>query len=693
MRLLNTQTFVVKEFNDESDLPPYAILSHVWGKPEDEVTFADMQDLKQARKRAGWIKVEQFCAFARQNDLDWAWDDTCCIDKSSSAELSQAINSMYAWYSEARVCYAYLLDVEDPGRANPTAEDSSFRGSRWFKRGWTLQELIAPKVVLLYSKNWRPLGSKASLAAAIEEITNIDSAVLMHERLLDDVSIARRMSWASARQTTKLEDRAYSLMGIFGVNMPAIYGEGDRAFIRLQQEIIHQSPDQSIFAWGNPYEYQVFLDNATVLTDQPGWATDYRCLLASSPDRFADSANIEPFPVEQLTKYTHSGISSDVPEYTPTNYGIQIHLPLYLIPNSSIGLALLACKDAASGHVVSLLVGRMRNSSNRFYVGMYTQATWPMKQFGWHPIMRMFLLHPQSSAAGVRILQNVTLTRMYLQSHNANPQRSREQGLAGGELILHRPVDGRVEAQPKRFAFFIHGWLLRALEKIKFNVVGWGVSGAKLVGWTPRMFWRQDDKLGLTLTLYNPASLDTPNSKDGQSSQSANVAAILFRRPSTNANEAGDAFALIFGVTSLEETCSDPSRDRVAETSKVWSTVAIVQPDARVDGKSDAHIGHDLVRSLLSCFAKTTNSEVRSQGYDVASWKEGTYEYRTVERMVKVTLTRWLTRDEDVWLDKHATMRYTVGLEVDFGSGAQLRASTEKEKVASLSGLSAIVVR
>ncbi|RDX41401.1 HET-domain-containing protein [Lentinus brumalis] len=678
MRLLNTRTFVVQEFHDESDLPPYAILSHVWGNPEGEVTYADMKDLKQARKRTGWHKVEAFCALARQNDLDWAWDDTCCIDKSSSAELSQAINSMYAWYSEAHVCYAYLFDVEDPGKANPMAEESSFYRSRWFQRGWTLQELIAPKVVNLYSKSWKPLGSKASLAAAIEKITNIDTAVLMHEQLLDDVSIARRMSWASARKTTKLEDRAYSLMGIFGVNMPAIYGEGDRAFIRLQQEIIRQSPDQSIFAWGYPHDFQLFLDNASAFTDDPRWATDYRCLLASSPDRFSDSANIVPFSVDKFAEYTHPGISCDVPESTPTNYGVQIHLPLYSIPRSPVGFALLACKDSTTGCLVSLLVRRMNPSPNRFYVGMYTQTTWPIQGFGWHPLMRMFLLSPQSCAAGEPILQHVALTRMYLQSHNANPQRSREQGFAGGELILHKS-DGRAVLRPLRFAFVIHGWLLQTLDDIGFKVAGRGEADAKFVGWTPRdLLWRWDERVGLTVTLFNTAS----NRKDGQ--RANGPAAILFRRTVQNPNEVGAAFALVFGVT---------------DEGTVWSTVAILKPDAPVDGrKSDSHICHELVRDLLPFFTDTTDSIAQAQGYDIARWPNGVYEHRTKgaggeAQVVKITLMRWLARDEDVRLDKNGTMRYTVGLEVDFGPGMRLWAGSERERDASLSRLSAIVAR
>ncbi|RPD53329.1 hypothetical protein L227DRAFT_658302 [Lentinus tigrinus ALCF2SS1-6] len=189
------------------------------------------------------------------------------------------------------------------------------------------------------------------------------------------MSIARRMSWASGRETTLVEDRAYSLMGIFGILIPNIHGEGSEAFIRLQLEIIRRSANQSIFAWGKPFDFQVFLDNATAFTDKPDWAADFRCLLASSPDNFKESANVVPFPVDQFTDHTHSGIVCDTPEYTLANYGIQIHLPLYVLPGTSVGLALLTCKEATTGEVVALYNANPRSSIAQGLASGYLRRT------------------------------------------------------------------------------------------------------------------------------------------------------------------------------------------------------------------------------------------------------------------------------------------------------------------------------
>ncbi|EJF57397.1 hypothetical protein DICSQDRAFT_69605, partial [Dichomitus squalens LYAD-421 SS1] len=175
--------------------------------------------------------------------------DTCCIDKSSSAELSEAINSMFYWYRDADVCHVYLFDVDDD---DPQMPSSTFRSSRWHTRGWTLQELIAPRYVIFLSKSWHTIGTKVSLANVLTEITGIDLDVLLQRApdcLHARTSIARRMSWASKRETTRIEDRAYSLLGLFGISMLIIYGEGSDAFQRLQKEILKREKDQSIFAW------------------------------------------------------------------------------------------------------------------------------------------------------------------------------------------------------------------------------------------------------------------------------------------------------------------------------------------------------------------------------------------------------------------------------------------------------------
>ncbi|EIW58122.1 uncharacterized protein TRAVEDRAFT_124208, partial [Trametes versicolor FP-101664 SS1] len=177
-------------------------------------------------------KTQGICRIAREAGYRLVWNDACCIDKSSSAELTEAINSMFQWYRLADVCYVYLADLPDTN-----ASGVAFEQSKWHRRGWTLQELIAPKRVVFLNQAWCAIGTKFALAPVLENITDIDFDVLTGRAALDSVSVARRMSWAARRETTRVEDRAYSLMGIFGVHMPTIYGEGSNAFLRLQEEI------------------------------------------------------------------------------------------------------------------------------------------------------------------------------------------------------------------------------------------------------------------------------------------------------------------------------------------------------------------------------------------------------------------------------------------------------------------------
>ncbi|KAI0350018.1 HET-domain-containing protein, partial [Trametes cingulata] len=255
MWLLNTKTAELRQFASSQDLR-YAIISHVWQQEPKEQTFHEVRSILARCKVSGEDpfpllsqKIQDCCRMAARAGHEWLWLDTCCIDQNSSAELSEAINSMFAWYSDAQACYAYLHDVGDD--EDPSAASSAFRRSVWHTRGWTLQELLAPGCVIFLSKTWHTLGSKHSLAPALSQVSGIKREVLMRERVdwLEGVSVAERMSWAAHRKTTRVEDRAYSLMGIFGINMPTIYGEGPRAFMRLQEEILQRIPDQSIFAW------------------------------------------------------------------------------------------------------------------------------------------------------------------------------------------------------------------------------------------------------------------------------------------------------------------------------------------------------------------------------------------------------------------------------------------------------------
>ena len=243
MRLLHTSTLKLQEFYGEV-IPKYAILSHTWG--DEEVSLQELQKASiELDGLEGYRKIKDCCKLAASDHWEYVWIDTCCIDKTSSAELSEAINSMYRWYAEARVCYAYLADVESAGLSKPSLV-WSIGQSRWFTRGWTLQELLAPDLVVFYDKAWVEIGTRLSLSDEISEITGIK-----HHHMFEPLkaSVAAKMSWASGRTTTRLEDTAYSLMGLFEVNMPLLYGEGSKAFTRLQHEIVKISDDESIFAW------------------------------------------------------------------------------------------------------------------------------------------------------------------------------------------------------------------------------------------------------------------------------------------------------------------------------------------------------------------------------------------------------------------------------------------------------------
>ncbi|KAI0403472.1 heterokaryon incompatibility protein-domain-containing protein [Xylaria palmicola] len=351
MRLIDIPSMTICEYQGE-EVPPYAILSHTWGK--EEVSFSDFEEGRRASMQ-GFQKILGCCRQAAYDGLKAVWIDTCCIDKRSSAELSEAINSMFKWYQNAAICYAYLDDVDsDDGRGSvlsPTGNHypTGFPRSRWFTRGWTLQELLAPSAVIFYAVDWVSIGSRHDLADIIAKITHIDIRFFASGNF-DDFSIAQRMSWASHRQTTRVEDQAYCLLGLFGVNMPLLYGEGEQAFVRLQQEIMKESDDQTIFAWDSnelsrfsvpqpPQENEKETDGQTQPVWKPNplsdfWGRDLKGgILASSPKLFAGSGHI----VRSETTEVYG-------PYSATNKGLQISLPLLsadtatsiLIPSQSV---------------------------------------------------------------------------------------------------------------------------------------------------------------------------------------------------------------------------------------------------------------------------------------------------------------------------------------------------------------------
>ncbi len=264
MWLLHTRTlklhhFLSPEMVDEG----YLILSHVWG--DGEQSFQDLQRIHEHCDTTGEdphdlvsTKIRKTCELAERHGYKWAWIDTCCIDKTSSAELMEAINAMYRFYALSLVCYVYLSDVgaNYPERVklsllkSKPPQSQPIVTSHWRYRGWTLQELIAPRVVHFLSRDWGFLGTKNDLADGLEPGLGIPPTVLRHEQSPLEFSVAERMSWTIHRKTTRVEDEAYCLLGLFGINMPTLYGEGRKAFQRLQEEILRQTGDTTLFAWG-----------------------------------------------------------------------------------------------------------------------------------------------------------------------------------------------------------------------------------------------------------------------------------------------------------------------------------------------------------------------------------------------------------------------------------------------------------
>ncbi|KAH8898943.1 HET-domain-containing protein [Thozetella sp. PMI_491] len=313
MWLINGSSLQLEYFPSPEDVP-YAILSHTWG--DDEVSFQDMADLDAASGKAGWAKIEKTCEMAVNDGYSYAWVDTCCIDKSSSAELSEAINSMFLWYLKSAVCYAYLEDLpaappndgsdewQDPARLR-----AYLAPCRWFTRGWTLQELVAAKNILFYNSSWDFVASKRFLEPVLADITGVDSIVLEDNDTLPEIPVGKKISWVSRRQTKRVEDMAYCILGILDVNLPPLYGEGSKAFVRLQEELAKGSNDLTLFAW-----QQSGVDSLIY---------QFRGIFAHSPSEFQCCSALRTQP----TSFDRDS------EFTLTNRGVRIAQNLF-IPES-----------------------------------------------------------------------------------------------------------------------------------------------------------------------------------------------------------------------------------------------------------------------------------------------------------------------------------------------------------------------
>ncbi|KAK3987238.1 heterokaryon incompatibility protein-domain-containing protein [Cladorrhinum sp. PSN332] len=346
MWLLDTDTLRLCLVSDSAK-EKYAILSHTWDET-GEVSFQDMLDIEVASTRPGFRKVKTTCNIAKSRGLKYAWIDTCCIDKTSSAELSEAINSMFRWYKHSQVCWVYLSDF-DPVPAKSKERERKrlvaerLRKCRWFTRGWTLQELIAPTKIEFFDWEWNFVGGREDLEGELSLITNIDESILKDSSGLNFIPIGRKMAWAANRQTTRTEDRAYSLLGIFGIEMPLIYGEGPKAFYRLQKQIASENNDLSLFAW-----------------ERKSAQDEFSGIFANSPDDFRSCStlkkHVDRFPSSQ--------------EFTITNKGLRMQNHLYCLDefNRTEFLLSLDCAEHGSrtGYVTQWLAIRLKKVGNTY---------------------------------------------------------------------------------------------------------------------------------------------------------------------------------------------------------------------------------------------------------------------------------------------------------------------------------------
>jgi hypothetical protein len=374
--------------------PPhaFAILSHTWDS--EEVTFQAFHHHAARAVAKGWTKIEQTCREAQRCGFNYVWIDSCCIDKTNNAELTESINSMFQWYSDAALCLVYLSDFDNS--ASPSNRNAMLRGARWFQRGWTLQEIVAARTVHFYDHAWRCFGTQETLRDELASITGIDAGLLSPPQqpaaleirdLLDALPVGRRMAWAAFRQTTKPEDMAYCLIGLFDVSMPMLYGEGaEKAFFRLQEEIIHNSNDLSLFAW----------------TAANGSST-YRGILARSPDEFASLGNLVP---EQDLRFN--------PDYSMSNKGLRIDTFLKPTEDSEDVIMPLHCYAAEV------------QGKKKLQLGLFLKHDGASSYVRARPQMLGELIEPTSTASGnsifvAKYVRKVVATEIHEDSARSTP--------------------------------------------------------------------------------------------------------------------------------------------------------------------------------------------------------------------------------------------------------------------------------
>lgn len=326
-------------------IPPYAILSHTWDAEDELVSFDEFRNGRNTKSK-GYSKLTGCVEKTLELGLEYCWIDTCCINKTSSAELSEAINSMFNWYRNAEVCLAYLSDfTANDENAVASGLPTGINKCRWFSRGWTLQELLAPSEVVFLDSSWTIIGTKSddcSVTRVLSDCTGIDADILVGHRDLQDVPNAEKMSWASFRETTRAEDLAYCLLGIFDVHMPLLYGEGSFAFRRLQEEIMKRSDDLSLLLWASKKEKNI--TEATQLAEQSEEEARARHL-AETPFEFS---HLRLMSIEEGFKDINAA------QYQVKGRGVVVHVGLLCVCPGYF-LALPGFRDYHGAYLAVLL--------------------------------------------------------------------------------------------------------------------------------------------------------------------------------------------------------------------------------------------------------------------------------------------------------------------------------------------------
>jgi hypothetical protein len=447
MRLLDTTTFKLCSAGQEHfKTQGYAILSHRWVGAE--ITFQQITRFSSQLQRAGdWQmpspqldKIRGACSIARQLGFRWMWIDNCCINKESATEESESINSMFKWYRDAQVCITYLSDVnisspqqniEQPG--NGITSDprlfNRFDGtmpSEWFSRGWTLQELLAPRDMRFYDANWNYMGTKSSLARAIEAITRIDASYLTDVRDFRKACIAAKMSWMAGRTTTREEDIAYGMLGLFNITMTPQYGEGQRAFMRLQHKLLATFTDESLFAWQMP-DPNAGEKFGIAPTANTVWSSDEWGMLAPTPNWFSNCG--------KMTIDAGPPISRPADVFQPVREGVQF--PICVVDGNAVYQTIWSISSFTVVGAIPAYFLIKRSMKNKIMKGtMFPLNCWIQDEKGKIAAVVICLQPTSSKYLAVKKVGNQRLKRIQASSMFQTRKYAKKKHVIGQGVVL-----------------------------------------------------------------------------------------------------------------------------------------------------------------------------------------------------------------------------------------------------------------